>query len=111
MPLCRDDGYKTKRDNSVIFWWMFVYNFDTNNFNAFFAIISAAKFADMIHCSRRTAYDIFHNDSIDIKRLQRISKLLGHDFVSMFTQNSNNEKKTFHFLFTVENGEIKIEEE
>lgn len=73
--------------------------------------ISAAKFADMIHCSRRTAYDIFHNDSIDIKRLQRISKLLGHDFVSMFTQNSNNEKKTFHFLFTVENGEIKIEEE
>lgn len=72
--------------------------------------ISAAKFADMIHCSRRNAYDIFRNDNMDIKRLQRISKLLGHDFVSMFTQN-NNEKKTFHFVFTVENGEIKIEEE
>ena len=73
--------------------------------------ISAVKFAEMIHCSRRTAYDIFRNDSMDIKRLKHISELLGFDFISMFTQNGNNEKKTFHLAVTIENGMIKVEEE
>lgn len=74
--------------------------------------ISVAKFADMIHCSRRNAYDIFRNGSMDVKRLQQISELLDYDFVALFVQdNSINEKKTFHMKVIVENGKIKIEEE
>ena len=74
--------------------------------------ISAAKFAEMIHCSRRNAYDIFRNSSMDVKRLQQISELLDYDFVALFVQdNSISEKKTFHLKVIVENGKIKIEEE
>ena len=73
--------------------------------------ISATKFAEMIHCSRRNVYDIFKNDSMDIKRLKHISELLGYDFVSMFTQNGSAEKKTLHLAVTVENGMIKVEKE
>ena len=74
--------------------------------------ISAAKFADMIHCSRRNAYDIFSNGSMDIKRLKHISELLDYDFVALFVQdNSISEKKTFHLKVIVENGKIKVDEE
>jgi len=41
--------------------------------------ISAVKFAEMIHCSRRNAYDIFRNGNMDVKRLQQISELLDYD--------------------------------
>lgn len=74
--------------------------------------ISAAKFAEMIHCSRRNAYDIFSNGSMDIKRLKHISELLDYDFVALFVQdNSISEKKTFHLKVIVENGKIKVDEE
>lgn len=74
--------------------------------------ISAVKFAEMIHCSRRNAYDIFRNGNMDVKRLQQISELLDYDFVALFVQdNSINEKKTFHLKVIVENGKIKVEEE
>ena len=74
--------------------------------------ISAAKFAEMIHCSRRNAYDIFRNGSMDVKRLQKISELLDYDFVALFVQDNRiSEKKTFHLKVIVENGKIMVEEE
>lgn len=43
-----------------------------------------SEFATKISCSRSTAYYIFKSESIDIKMLLRISRVLNYDFIGSF---------------------------
>lgn len=42
--------------------------------------ITVVEFARAISCSRENVYRIFKNDSIDIRQLKRIGRILKHDF-------------------------------
>ena len=43
--------------------------------------MSVAKFAKAIHCSRTNVYNIFERESLDVKQLILISKILEYDFI------------------------------
>ena len=44
--------------------------------------LSVSEFARRLHCHRQNVYDIFKRQDIDLSLLQRISKVLEHDFVT-----------------------------
>ena len=44
--------------------------------------LSVSEFARRLHCNRQNVYDIFARRSVDIELLQRISKILQHDFIA-----------------------------
>ena len=42
---------------------------------------TVTKFAEELPCCRVNAYKIFAKDNIDIQQLDRISQVLGHNFI------------------------------
>lgn len=74
--------------------------------------MSVSGFARRLNCHRQNVYDIFKRQNIDLSLLQRISRVLGHDFVTELYGSPNNEKVTLKFAVTVEleNGECKVTE-
>lgn len=74
--------------------------------------LSVSEFARRLNCHRQNVYDIFKRQNIDLSLLQRISRVLEHDFVTELYGSPNNTKITFKFAVTVEleNGECKVTE-
>jgi transcriptional regulator with XRE-family HTH domain len=74
--------------------------------------MSVSEFARRLNCHRQNVYDIFKRQNIDLSLLQRISKVLEHDFVSELYGSPNNAKITLKFAVTVEleNGECRVTE-
>lgn len=72
--------------------------------------LSVSEFARRLHCHRQNVYDIFKRHDIDLSLLQRISKVLEHDFVTEL-YGAKGSKKTLKFSVTVEiaeNGQYKV---
>lgn len=64
--------------------------------------ISVSWFASQICCTRTHVYKIFNNENIDVKLLERISKVLDYDFfkdISTSIQEKNHERVLF---FTIQ---------
>ena len=78
----------------------------------YFAItgLSVSEFARRLHCHRQNVYDIFKRKTIDVTLLQRISKVLEHDFVSEIYGTKQSSKITLKFAVTVEieNGQYEV---
>lgn len=74
--------------------------------------LSVSEFARRLNCHRQNVYDIFKRQNIDLSLLQRISRVLEHDFVTELYGSPNNAKITLKFAVTVEleNGECKVTE-
>jgi transcriptional regulator with XRE-family HTH domain len=74
--------------------------------------LSVSEFARRLNCHRQNVYDIFRRKTIDVTLLQRISRVLEHDFVTELYGSPNNTKITLKFAFTVEleNGECRVTE-
>lgn len=72
--------------------------------------LSVSEFARRLNCHRQNVYDIFRRKTIDVTLLQRISKVLGHDFVSEMYGTKQSSKITLKFAVTVEidNGQYKV---
>jgi len=72
--------------------------------------LSVSEFARRLHCHRQNVYDIFKRQDIDLSLLQRISKVLEHDFVTEL-YGAKGSKKTLKFSVTLEiaeNGQYKV---
>jgi transcriptional regulator with XRE-family HTH domain len=72
--------------------------------------LSVSEFARRLHCHRQNVYDIFKRHDIDLSLLQRISKVLEHDFVTEL-YGAKGSKKTLKFSVTVEiaeNGQYTV---
>ena len=74
--------------------------------------MSVTEFARRLNCHRQNVYDIFKRQNIDLSLLQRISRVLEHDFVTELYGMPNNDKITLKLTVTVEleNGEYKVTE-
>ena len=74
--------------------------------------LSVSEFARRLNCHRQNVYDIFRREVIDVGLLQRISRVLEHDFVTELYGSPNSTKVTLKFAITVEmeNGECKVTE-
>ncbi len=72
--------------------------------------LSVSEFARRLHCNRQNVYDIFARRSVDIELLQRISKILQHDFVAELYTQQETPKITLKFTITVEidNGKYHV---
>ncbi|MFH2142880.1 MAG: hypothetical protein ABIJ97_10685 [Bacteroidota bacterium] len=53
--------------------------------------LSVTEFGKRINTHRRNVYDIFKRESVDTELLQKISKVLEHDFFKYYNQGDNNE--------------------
>ena len=72
--------------------------------------MSVSEFARRLNCHRQNVYDIFKRQDIDLSLLQRISKVLEHDFVTEL-YGAKGSRKTLKFSVTVEiaeNGQYKV---
>ena len=74
--------------------------------------LSVSEFARRLRCHRQNVYDIFKRKTIDVTLLQRISKVLEHDFVSEIYALKQPSKITLKFAVTVEieNGQYRVTE-
>ena len=74
--------------------------------------MSVSEFARRLNCHRQNVYDIFRREVIDVGLLQRISRVLEHDFVTELYGSQNSTKVTLKFAVTVEieNGKCKVTE-
>ena len=74
--------------------------------------LSVSEFARRLNCHRQNVYDIFRREVIDVGLLQRISRVLEHDFVTELYGSPNSTKVTLKCAITVEmeNGECKVTE-
>lgn len=72
--------------------------------------LSVSEFARRLNCHRQNVYDIFKRKTIDVTLLQRISKVLEHDFVSEIYTSKQSSKTTLKFAVTVEieNGRYTV---
>ena len=72
--------------------------------------LSVSEFARRLNCHRQNVYDIFKRQNIDLSLLQRISKVLEHDFVTELYGTRQTSKITLKFAITVEidNGQYKV---
>ena len=72
--------------------------------------MSVSEFARRLHCNRQNVYDIFARRSVDIELLQRISKILQHDFIAELYTQQETPKITLKFTITVEidNGKYHV---
>lgn len=72
--------------------------------------MSVSEFARRLNCHRQNVYDIFKRKTIDVTLLQRISRVLEHDFVSEIYASKQSPKVTLKFAVTVEieNGQYKV---
>lgn len=74
--------------------------------------MSVSEFARRLNCHRQNVYDIFKRRVVDVELLQRISKVLEHDFVAEL-YGTKGSKVTLKFSVTVEiaeDGQYKITE-
>lgn len=74
--------------------------------------LSVSEFARRLNCHRQNVYDIFRREVIDVGLLQRISRVLEHDFVAEL-YGTKGSKVTLKFSVTVEiaeDGQYKITE-
>ena len=72
--------------------------------------MSVSEFARRLNCHRQNVYDIFKRKTIDVTLLQRISKVLEHDFVTEL-YGAKGSKKTLKFSVAVEiaeNGQYQV---
>ena len=72
--------------------------------------MSVTEFARRLNCHRQNVYDIFKRRVVDVELLQRISKVLEHDFVSDL-YGAKGSTVTLKFSVTVEiaeNGQYKV---
>ena len=72
--------------------------------------LSVSEFAQRLKCQRQNDYDIFKRHDIELSLLQRISKVLEHDFVTEL-YGAKGSKKTLKFSVTVEiaeNGQYTV---
>lgn len=59
--------------------------------------MTVVDFADKINKTRTVVYDIFKRDSVDSVLLNRISKVLNHNFFQYYsTEKLREEKETYH---------------
>ena len=72
--------------------------------------MSVSEFARRLHCNRQNVYDIFTRRYVDMELLQRISKILQHDFIGELYTQQKTPKITLKFTITVEidNGEYRV---
>lgn len=72
--------------------------------------MSVSEFARRLNYHRQNVYDIFRREVIDVELLQRISRVLEHDFVSEIYASRQSSKITLKFAITVEieNGQYKV---
>ena len=72
--------------------------------------MTVSEFARRLNCHRQNVYDIFKRQNIDLSLLQRISKVLEHDFVTELYGTRQTSKITLKFAITVEidNGQYKV---
>ncbi len=72
--------------------------------------MSVSEFARRLNCHRQNVYDIFRRKTIDVVLLQRISKVLEHDFVSEIYASKQSSKITLKFAVTIEieNGQYSV---
>ena len=72
--------------------------------------MSVSEFARRLNCHRQNVYNIFKRKTIDVVLLQRISRVLEHDFVSEIYASKRSPKITLKFAITVEieNGQYKV---
>lgn len=66
--------------------------------------MSVSEFGRRLNCHRQNVYDIFKRRVIDVELLQRISKVLEHDFVSEL-YGAKGSKVTLKLSVTVEISE------
>ena len=74
--------------------------------------LSVSEFARRLGCHRQNVYDIFRREVIDVGLLQRISRVLEHDFVTEL-YGTKGSKVTLKFSVTVEiaeDGQYKVTE-
>ncbi|MBR1991965.1 MAG: helix-turn-helix transcriptional regulator [Bacteroidales bacterium] len=74
--------------------------------------MSVSEFARRLNCHRQNVYDIFKRKVVDVELLQRISRVLEHDFVAEL-YGTKGSKVTLKFSVTVEiaeDGQYKITE-
>lgn len=74
--------------------------------------LSVSEFARRLNCHRQNVYDIFKRQNIDLSLLQRISRVMEHDFVAEL-YGTKGSKVTLKFSVTVEiaeDGQYKITE-
>ena len=72
--------------------------------------LSVSEFAQRLNCHRQNVYDIFKRYDIELSLLQRISKVLEHDFVTEL-YGAKGSKKTLKFSGTgeiAENGQYTV---
>lgn len=74
--------------------------------------MSVSEFAKRLNCHRQNVYDIFKRQDVDLQMLQRISKVLDHDFVTELYAMQKPPKVIIKLAVTVEveNGEYKVTE-
>lgn len=53
---------------------------------------TAKWFAEQLHCKRTNVYDIFNRRSVDTALLERISRILNHDFFLDLSVKLNEEE-------------------
>lgn len=72
--------------------------------------MKVGEFAKLLNCHRQNVYDIFKRQDIDLQMLQRISKVLDHDFVTELYVVQKPSKVILKFVVTVEleNGECRV---
>lgn len=73
--------------------------------------MSVSEFARRLHCHRQNVYDIFKRSVIEVTMLQRISRVLEHDFVSeLYMSPKKPSKITIRLALTIEieNGKYKV---
>lgn len=65
--------------------------------------MSVSEFARRLNCHRQNVYDIFKRRVVDVELLQRISKVLKHNFVSEFYASQESVSKiTLKLVVTIE---------
>lgn len=72
--------------------------------------MSVSEFARRLNCHRQNIYNIFKRKTIDVVLLQRISRVLEHDFVSEIYTSRQSSKIMLKFAVTVEieNGQYNV---
>ena len=72
--------------------------------------LSIADFAEAIHKTRTTVYDIFNRKSIDIDLLVTISEVLQFDFISYAYSNRSETSNSYLIVKVVKECELEKEE-
>lgn len=70
---------------------------------------SIARFAHAINCSRANIYSIFKRKSMNMEQLEKISKVLGYDFVTE-VYGDHKDRIFFRRMIIIEVDENRFQE-